>query len=128
MASACPPVHRLCALADIEHGAARGFDPGASGQDTVFAVRRGGEVFVYLDSCPHNGSPLAFRRHRYLSHDASQIMCYAHGARFDIASGHCIDGPCRGESLRSVSAWVVLGEVLVALPHATTIQSTKGDI
>jgi nitrite reductase/ring-hydroxylating ferredoxin subunit len=110
-----PPdqAYRLCALDEIAQGAARGFDPGGVGEDTLFAVRQGAQVYVYLNSCPHNRSPLEFRRHRFLSHDGSQIMCYAHGARFTIDSGHCTDGPCKGEALTRIAARVVRGEVLI---------------
>ncbi len=92
----------LCRLAEIPDGGALGFNPPPTGSHPLFAVRRGACVFVYRDECPHEGTPLAWRRHAYLSADGQQIVCFAHGARFEIDTGLCIEGPCRGARLRSV--------------------------
>lgn len=101
MAAAVPP--RLCSLADLPDGQSRGFDPFGAGHDTMFVVRQGEQLHAYLDSCPHwTGTPLPWRRHAYLSGDGSQIVCSAHGARFDIATGACVLGPCLGQSLTPV--------------------------
>ena len=56
-----PPGARLCALADIP-------DPGAKGfmyrdGDKLFlgfVVRKAGELYGYIDRCPHTGLPLAY--------------------------------------------------------------------
>jgi nitrite reductase/ring-hydroxylating ferredoxin subunit len=32
-----------------------------------------------------------------------QIVCYAHGASFDIVTGFCIAGPCQGQFLTPAS-------------------------
>lgn len=90
----------LCRLDDIPDGAARGFDPERSGRDTLFAVRRGAVVHGWYDRCPHEGdTPLPYRRHGYLNRAGTRIVCYAHGAQFDIASGAGLAGPCLGQAL-----------------------------
>ena len=94
----------LCSLADIPDGGALGFNPPPGGTRPLFAVRRGRSVFVYRDECPHQGAPLAWRRNAYLSPDARQIVCFAHGARFELETGLCTAGPCVGERLQSVPA------------------------
>ena len=95
---------RLCHESEVLESNSPGFDPEASGADTMFLVRSGEEVYAYLDACPHlGGTPMAWRRHAYLSGDKRFIVCHAHGARFDKASGLCLDGPCRGDSLTRVS-------------------------
>ena len=53
---------RLCHLADLPDGGARGFDPLDRGRDTVFAVRRGETVRVWADRCPHHGTPMPWRK------------------------------------------------------------------
>lgn len=94
---------RLCALADLPDGQSRGFDPLGAGRDAMFVVRQGHRVHAYLDACPHwTGTPLPWRRHAYLSGDGRQIVCSAHGARFDIDTGTCILGPCLGQALTPV--------------------------
>ena len=45
---------------------------------------------------------MAWRRHAYLSPDGRQVMCHAHGARFEPDTGLCVHGPCRGQRLRPV--------------------------
>lgn len=93
----------LCRIDDVPDGGARGFDPGATGRDTVFVVRRGRTLHAYLDRCPHEGAtPLPYRRHAYLNKAGTRIVCYAHGAQFEIETGRCLLGPCLGESLTPV--------------------------
>ncbi|MCD9118588.1 MULTISPECIES: Rieske 2Fe-2S domain-containing protein [Pseudomonas] len=103
----------LCRLDELVEGQARGFDPLGSGKDSVFALRHGGEVRVYRNSCPHLEVRLEYRKDRFLSVDGSQIVCYAHGARFLPDSGLCVYGPCLGERLTALkwqaqADWLVL--------------------
>lgn len=107
------PERRLCRLDDIPDGASKGFLP-RDGDDQIFAVRRGGEVVVYLNSCPHNWRPLEYQRDRFLSPAGDRIICYAHGAHFDIASGACFAGPCQGRSLVRVPVLVEDGAVWIS--------------
>jgi nitrite reductase/ring-hydroxylating ferredoxin subunit len=93
---------RLCRRDDLTDGDSRGFDPQGAGYDTLFAVRRGDDVRVYRDVCPHQGSQMAWRRHAYLNAARDRIVCHAHGAQFEIDSGVCVLGPCLGQSLTPV--------------------------
>lgn len=97
----------LCRLDDLLDGEARGFDPGGAGQDSILVVRHGHRLHAYLDLCPHYGdTPMAWRRHAYLDAARKHIVCAAHGALFDIASGACVRGPCLGQSLTPVELMV----------------------
>ena len=107
-----PREHMLCRLDELPEGGSRGFDPEAGGQTSVFAVRRGGELHVYADSCPHHGSPMAWRRDAYLNASGDRIVCAAHGAQFEIHTGLCVLGPCLGDRLRPVP-WRIAGDELV---------------
>ncbi|MCT8962791.1 Rieske 2Fe-2S domain-containing protein [Pseudomonas veronii] len=103
----------LCRLDELVEGQTRGFDPLGTGKDSVFALRHGGEVRVYRNSCPHLAVRLEYRKDRFLSVDGSQIVCYAHGARFLPDSGLCVYGPCLGEHLTALkwqaqADWLVL--------------------
>ena len=89
---------RLCHSSDLLEGASKGFE-----RLQVFALRSGGQVHVWRDLCPHHGStPLAWRRDAYLNADATRIVCSAHGAQFEPATGLCTLGPCLGQSLTRV--------------------------
>jgi nitrite reductase/ring-hydroxylating ferredoxin subunit len=90
---------RLCHASDIAEGSARGFDPTGTGRDTLFVVRRDG-VHAYRNVCPHwANTSMAWRKDAFLNRDGIRIICAAHGAQFDIATGVCTLGPCIGESL-----------------------------
>jgi nitrite reductase/ring-hydroxylating ferredoxin subunit len=45
---------------------------------------------------------MAWRKNAYLNADRSRIVCHAHGALFDIATGLCLLGPCLGQSLTAM--------------------------
>lgn len=96
---------RLCHRDELPEGGARGLLREGF-RDRVFAIRRGNEVFVWLNDCPHNHRPLEYQRDRFLSADGSHIVCYAHSAHFDLRSGHCFAGPCVGRFLVKVPARV----------------------
>lgn len=104
---------RLCRLDELKPGGSRGFDAENTGVDTVFAVRRGDEVRVYRNLCPHAGARLEYRKDRFLSPDGKHIVCYAHGAVFDPDTGVCTDGPCLGQSLEAVPCLIESGWIWI---------------
>jgi nitrite reductase/ring-hydroxylating ferredoxin subunit len=103
----------LCRLDDLPDGAAKGFPPSAGGLTGLFAVRQGDDVFVYVNSCPHLGTPLEWTPDRFLSHDGSLIICATHGTEFCIADGECLRGPCFGERLEPVMIQIKDGTIFV---------------
>jgi nitrite reductase/ring-hydroxylating ferredoxin subunit len=106
-------LRELCRLDDIPDGGSRGFPPAPGGFTGLFAVRRGGRVFVYVNCCPHVGTPLDWAPDRFLSADGARIVCATHGAEFGIEDGLCVAGPCVGERLEIVLAEIKDGLVLV---------------
>lgn len=104
---------RLCRLDDIADGAAKSFPPAEGGFTGLFAVRQGGDVFVYVNSCPHIGVPLDWAPDRFLTGDGRRIVCATHGAEFGIADGVCVRGPCLGDRLEAVMIEIKDGEILV---------------
>ncbi|HEY7579635.1 MAG TPA: Rieske 2Fe-2S domain-containing protein [Acetobacteraceae bacterium] len=109
-----PPRSRLlCRLADIPDGGCKGFAPPPGSFTGLFAVRQGDAVFVYVNSCPHIGTPLDWMPGRFLSGDASRIVCATHGAEFRIADGECLRGPCFGERLEPVVIEIKDGTIYV---------------
>lgn len=108
-----PDERVLCREEDIPEDGARGFPAAPGGFTGLFAVRKGGRVHVYVNSCPHVGLPLELLPDRFLDSRRENIVCSAHGARFRVADGVCISGPCIGEALEAVPARVVDGLVVV---------------
>lgn len=90
----------LCAVDDIEDGGSKGFT--LDKFTSVFAVRRGEAVYVYRNTCPHAGFELNWTPDKFLDRNREHIMCSAHGALFEITTGHCFAGPCTGSRLSPV--------------------------
>lgn len=95
---------RLCHMADVVEGSSRGFSVTEAGgrRTCVFVVKRGGQVWAYVDLCPHLQAPMAWRKDAYLNGEGTRIVCSAHGALFDISTGRGISGPALGLELTSV--------------------------
>lgn len=109
---------RLCQIEQIKDGRARGFDPFNEGRDLLFVVRRGESVKGYINRCPHQDASLPWRSNEYLNAEGSRIVCGAHGAQFDIDSGHCTLGPALGRSLSPVTIMVAdSGELHALVPE-----------
>lgn len=104
----------LCAVADIADGGSNGFFVDtADGRLLYMAIRRGANVFVYVNSCPHTGMPLDFQPGQFLNADGTLIQCSTHGAQFRIEDGYCVSGPCEGDSLTAVETEIREGHVHV---------------
>jgi nitrite reductase/ring-hydroxylating ferredoxin subunit len=104
---------RLCRVEDIPDGGSRGFGPAPGSFTGLFAVRRGAQVLIYVNSCPHLGVALDWAPDRFLTADGARIICATHGAEFRIEDGLCLRGPCRGDRLRTVSFWLEDGMLTV---------------
>ncbi len=101
----------LCALGDIDDPGSKGFEPDDGAP--FFIVRKGGQVFGYINSCPHYGSTLEWKDDTFLSYDKDLIQCSLHAALFRIEDGYCIDGPCTGASLKPLAVRVEEGRVVL---------------
>ena len=82
-----------------------------------FLLNDNGSFHAYVNRCRHMTTPLDFIRDQFLSEDRRHLMCYTHGALYEFATGLCIAGPCKGESLYRLPVRVDRGEVLVGCPE-----------
>ena len=112
-------VYVICALSDIPSQRATGFQLAAVGEDgeprplNIVVVRWGKKVFGYLNRCPHHGTNLDWERETFLDPSGLRLMCGKHGALFELGTGRCSDGPCKGESLTPVAVEVIDGDICV---------------
>jgi len=67
----------------------------------LLARRRGEELQVWHNVCPHAGRRLDYAPGRFLVSD-EKLVCAAHGAQFSLDDGRCVDGPGRGGSLSGI--------------------------
>ena len=103
----------LCRLDDIPDGEGKGFDIGDGGPG-IFVVRQGQRLFSYVNDCPHANLTLDFMPDRFMSRDKRHILCANHGALFEIETGACTRGPCRGKLLTPVPVALRDGRVVLA--------------
>lgn len=98
MSALIPDFH--FSLDDIVEDSSKGFslDNGQS----LFAVKKDGQLFVYRNRCPHLGIELEWQEDQFLDPDGALIQCSTHGALFIIENGECVAGPCLGEALEAL--------------------------
>jgi nitrite reductase/ring-hydroxylating ferredoxin subunit len=111
--------YAICALSDIPSQKARGFhlmlveNDGTQRPLPIVVVRWGKQVFGYVNKCPHDGVNLDWERNQFLDPNGIRLMCGKHGALFELGTGMCVDGPCKGRSLQPVALSVVDGDICI---------------
>jgi nitrite reductase/ring-hydroxylating ferredoxin subunit len=107
-----PPGTELGPADDIPDGQGRGFAFGPEHDAFhMFVVRRGADVFGYVNVCPHFSLRLDYRRNQFTTRDG-EIMCSMHFALFRLHDGLCTDGACEGRSLDPVPVEVTAAGVV----------------
>ncbi len=82
--------------------------------ESVIVHRDGASVRAWLNVCPHAGRRLDWAPGKFLKSREGHLICAAHGASFELVAGHCVAGPCRGDSLRPIEVEVRDGEVVLS--------------
>ena len=100
----------LCPLNELPDGDARGFE--FEGHPLV-VLRKGEQVFVYENACPHRGIRLEWMPDQFMDTEGVFIQCATHGALFNVDDGMCIAGPCSGTPLTGWETEIADGEVKV---------------
>ncbi len=110
---------KVGALADIADPGCREFSVGDGDWPfRGFVVRKGDDVYAYQNYCVHVGHPLNWAPDSFLTKDRTAIICASHGAVYEIDSGLCVAGPCKGKTLRHVDVAVRDGEIYVTAPDS----------
>jgi nitrite reductase/ring-hydroxylating ferredoxin subunit len=86
--------------------------------ESLILLRAGDRVDGYLNVCPHAGRRLDWAPGKFLLSREGHLVCAAHGASFELPSGTCVAGPCRGDALRRVALAIEGGDVRLAGPAA----------
>jgi nitrite reductase/ring-hydroxylating ferredoxin subunit len=111
--------YAICAMNDIPSQRARGFvlsridDQGKEQPFSIIVIRWGRQVFGYVNKCPHDGVHLDWERNQFLDPNGIRLMCGKHGALFELGTGTCIEGPCKGRSLQPVPLTILDGDICV---------------
>lgn len=85
----------------------------AGDSESLVLYRDGDVVRAWLNICPHAGRRLDWAPGQFLKSKDGLLVCAAHGASFELQAGECVNGPCRGESLRAVAVEVRDGAVVL---------------
>lgn len=94
---------KLCAIRDVpENNAIECVIPAKPAVQRILLLRIENGFRAYLDVCPHQGRSLALAPGEFIFNKAGELMCPHHGACFDIETGTCISGPCRGAQLSAI--------------------------
>ncbi len=109
----------LCRIEDLEVTGAKGVTLG-QGRDAleIVVVRDGARVLAYENRCPHLAMPLETVPDRFLDQSGAHLVCTMHGARFSVADGRCVSGPCKGDRLRAIDIEVTATQVRLATAGA----------
>jgi nitrite reductase/ring-hydroxylating ferredoxin subunit len=94
----------ICAAAALaEGGCGVRFEVEYFGEPVpAFVVRFAGVARGYLNRCSHVALELDWREGDFFGVDGRDLICSAHGAVYDPASGACRGGPCNGAPLVSL--------------------------
>lgn len=104
----------ICSLQQLADPGSRAFTAGTGNWPLRgFVVRRGFEVFAYVNRCPHAGHPLNWQPEQFLTQDRELILCGSHGALFDVRTGSCVAGPCVGRGLQPIAVRIEDGQVML---------------
>lgn len=108
---------RVGSVGEIEHGSSKKFTLRRGQRELEgMLVNFDGNLFAYINRCPHTGITLDWVNNQFFSSDKRYVMCATHGAVFEPATGECIWGPCVGLSLQSVPIEIDGGQVYARLP------------
>jgi nitrite reductase/ring-hydroxylating ferredoxin subunit len=91
-----------------------------SGKDARegFVIRHVGVLHAYRNECRHVPMTMDWVENRFLSRDGCWIQCATHGARYEIATGLCVDGPPAGLHLHRLPVAVEDGNIVVRVPES----------
>ena len=105
-------VSELCRVDEIpeDNGIERRF-MNTGGPVDLAIFRLGESIRAYYNACPHQGRSLSFAPGEFLLGESGELVCPHHGARFDLAAGTCLSGPCQGGRLRAMDVRVENGRV-----------------
>ncbi|MDA0707679.1 MAG: Rieske (2Fe-2S) protein [Proteobacteria bacterium] len=104
----------LCSVDDLTDNAAMEFSLGSAKETyDIFIQRYNGEIFAYVNVCPHAGTPLNMEDGIFMEKTGRYLMCHTHGALFEPSNGLCVAGPCNGASLQAVEIDIIAGNIVI---------------
>lgn len=101
----------ICSTDALPENSAKGF---RINNDEIVIVKKDGQLFGYVNSCPHIGIMLEFKPDEFLDLEKRYIQCANHGALFEIKTGECVSGPCIGQALKPIPLTITGDQISIA--------------
>jgi nitrite reductase/ring-hydroxylating ferredoxin subunit len=118
VSSSKPEVFVICSADSIGRGDARAFslsrvmEDGEARPFPIFVVQTESGAYVgYVNTCPHQNTWLNIGDGTFFSNDKTQLRCGRHKATFEIDTGLCVEGDCKGQSLEPIALAVIDGDL-----------------
>lgn len=113
---ATPPAGTLLARIDDlpDHGGKELIFKEGRFRTSIFIQKTGNSVSVFLNYCPHAGTPLNMFDENFMDTAGKNLLCRTHGALFEPKSGKCVRGPCKGKYLRTIAHTIEGGAIYSA--------------
>jgi nitrite reductase/ring-hydroxylating ferredoxin subunit len=113
-------LYAICSASSLAPGEAMTFELARVGEDgeskplPLIIVRRDIQnYYAYVNSCPHEGAKLNSGPGDLIDPEDNDLICGIHGARFQVDTGRCSDGPCRNKSLEPITVVIDDGDVCI---------------
>ena len=104
----------LCRIEEIEDPGAREFTFGkGKSKFSMFVVKKDGQVYGYLNICPHYSSPLNARAGAFMNEARTRLRCTMHFAEFRIEDGFGVSGAAENCWLDPIPLQIVAGEITI---------------
>ena len=111
------PAEWRCSAADLTPGQTTKFRLECRGRGVEgFVVNHDGEYHAYVNRCPHAGTTLDLWPNEFMTDDGRFLICSTHGAVFEQHTGLCIEGPCPGARLETLTVELDGASVVVTCP------------
>lgn len=76
-----------------------------------------GKFFAYHNLCQHLPVALNFNSDQILTQNEKLIQCQMHGALYEIESGVCTEGPCKGQKLTPLPFEERENAIVISIPE-----------
>ncbi len=88
----------------------------------TFVLRFRGNVYGYLNRCPHLFLQLDYEEGEFFDISGDYIICANHGALFEPDSGECVSGPCYGASLSPIQVIESENAIMIVDDSCTLVE------
>jgi nitrite reductase/ring-hydroxylating ferredoxin subunit len=104
-------------VGEIDHGTSKKFTLRRGQRELEgLLVNFQGNLFAYVNRCPHTGITLDWVNNQFFSSDRRYLMCATHGAVFEPPTGECVWGPCVGAALQKLELEIEDEKIFARFP------------